>query len=66
MNQQASDSNEFDYSALDSEARIIVRQRASEIKSLMRQTVQNILEIGEKLTQAKIELGHGNFTRRLK
>ena len=66
MNQQASNSSEFDYSTLDSEARIIVQQRASEIKSLMRQTVQNIVEIGEKLTQAKAELGHGNFTRWLK
>ena len=66
MNQQASNSSEFDYSTLDSEARIIIQQRASEIKSLMRQTVQNIIEIGEKLTQAKAELGHGNFTRWLK
>lgn len=66
MNRQGSDINEFNYSTLDSEARIIVQQRASEIKSLMRQTVQNIVEIGEKLTQAKAELGHGNFTKWLK
>ena len=66
MNQQAPDSNEFDYSTLDSEARIVVQQKASEIKSLMRQTVQNIVEIGQKLTQAKAKLGHGNFTKWLK
>ena len=63
MNLPTSDSGEFDYSALDTEARILVQQRASEIKSLMRRTVQNIIEIGNKLTEVKAQLGYGNFTR---
>ena len=58
-----SNSDEFDYSTLDTEARIVVQQRASEIKNLMRRTVQNIIEIGEKLTEAKAQLGYGNFTK---
>ena len=59
----SSNSNEFDYFVLDSEVRIVVQQRTLEIKSLMRRTVQDIIEIGQKLTEVKARLGHGNFTQ---
>jgi len=51
----------FDYGSLDSETRIVVQQRTREIKSLMRQTAQDIIDIGQKLTEVKQQLGHGNF-----
>ena len=66
MNLPTSDSNEFDYSTLDNEVRIVVEQRTTEIKSLMRRTVQDIIEIGQKLTDVKAKLGHGNFIKWLK
>ena len=51
----------FDYSVLDSEARSVVLERTTEIKSLMRRTVQDIFEIGQKLLEVKVQLGHGHF-----
>jgi len=51
----------FDYDALDSETRIVVQQRTIEIKSLIRQTAQGIVDIGEKLIEVKQQLGHGKF-----
>lgn len=51
----------FDYSQLDSEARIVVRQRTNEIKTLMRRTAQDVIEIGEKLIEVKETMGHGKF-----
>ena len=39
----------------------IVWQRTSEIKSLMRLTAENIIGIGQKLTEVKEELEHGTF-----
>jgi N6-adenosine-specific RNA methylase IME4 len=51
----------FDYTALDTETRIVVQQRTGEIKALMRTTAQGIIDIGEKLTEVKQRLGHGNF-----
>lgn len=51
----------FDYTNLDSEVRIVVQQRTSEIKTLMRRTTQDIIDIGQKLTEVKEQLGHGNF-----
>lgn len=51
----------FDYTALDAETRIVVQQRTGEIKSLMRRTAQDIIEIGLKLTEVKARLGHGSF-----
>lgn len=56
----------FDYDALDSETRIIVQQRTSEIKSLIRHTAQGIIDIGQKLIEVKQQLGHGNFMKWLK
>jgi hypothetical protein len=51
----------FDYSALDTEARIVVQQKTSEIKTVMRRTTQDIIDIGTKLIEVKNRLGHGNF-----
>ncbi len=51
----------FDYTALDTETRIVVQQRTTEIKSLIRHTAQGIFEIGEKLIEVKHKLGHGYF-----
>ena len=51
----------FDYLHLDSQTRTIIRQRTSEIKDLMRLTAENIINIGQKLTEVKEQLGHGSF-----
>ncbi|MGV2829145.1 DUF3102 domain-containing protein [Myxosarcina sp. GI1(2024)] len=51
----------FDYGNLDSETKISVEQHALEIKSLIRQTAQDIVSIGQKLTEVKRKLKHGNF-----
>ena len=49
------------YANLDVETRIVVQQRTSEIKTLMRRTAQDIVEIGQKLIEVKKKLGHGLF-----
>ena len=51
----------FEYANLDERTRNIVWQYTSEIKTLMRLTAENIISIGQKLTQVKSQLGHGNF-----
>lgn len=56
----------FDYTPLDSQTRVVVQQRTSELKSLMRRTAQDIIEIGQKLIEVREELGYGNFRKWLK
>lgn len=56
----------FDYAALNLETRIVVQQRTSEIKSLMRHTASDIFDIGQKLTEVKAQFGHGYFRDWLK
>jgi hypothetical protein len=51
----------FDYAALDSETRIVVQQRTTEIKALMKRAATDIIEIGQKLIEVKGKLGHGHF-----
>jgi hypothetical protein len=51
----------FDYASLDTEARIVVQQRTSEIKGLMRKAAQDIIDIGQKLIEVKARLPHGHF-----
>jgi N6-adenosine-specific RNA methylase IME4 len=51
----------FDYTSLDIETRVVVQQRTSEIKTLMRRTAQDIIDIGGKLSDVKERLGHGNY-----
>ena len=52
---------EFDYAALNSETQIVVQQRTSEIRSLLRRTAQDIFDVGQKLIEVKAQLGHGHF-----
>lgn len=52
----------FDYSALDSETRIVVQQRTTEIKALMKRAASDIIEIGQKLIEVKERLEHGQFS----
>lgn len=56
----------FTYSDLDAETRIVVQQRTDEIKTLMRRTAQDIIDIGRKLLEVKEKIGHGNFCDWLK
>lgn len=56
----------FDYGALDTETRIVIQQRTSEIKSLMRRTATDIIDIGIRLTDVKEQFGHGYFRNWLK
>ncbi len=51
----------FSYEELDPETRIVARQAASEIKTLMRQTAQGVMDIGQRLIEVKERLPHGRF-----
>jgi len=51
----------FNYDQLDAETRIITQQRAGEIKTLMRATAENIMQVGEKLLEVQAKLGNGQF-----
>ncbi len=51
----------FDYNALDAETRVVVQQRTSEIKVLIRRQAQDTFDIGQKLLEVKAKLGHGHF-----
>ena len=56
----------FDYEILDQETQIAVKQKTSEIKGLIRQTAQEIVEVGQKLAEVKGRLKHGQFRSWLK
>lgn len=56
----------FDYKTLDRNTQITVRQKTSEIKSLIRQTAQDIFYVGQKLAEVKQQLKHGEFRNWLK
>lgn len=58
---QAIQTTLFDYAALDAETRIVVQQRTTEIKALMKRAASDIIEIGQKLIDVKERLGHGYF-----
>lgn len=51
----------FDYSSLDTETAQFVQQQTSEIKGLFRQSIENILRIGQNLLQVKERLPHGQW-----
>ena len=51
----------FSYIDLDPEVRSFVERRTCAIKSLMRRTAQDMIDIGLKLIEIKDILGHGNF-----
>ncbi|MBW4420744.1 MAG: DUF3102 domain-containing protein [Myxacorys californica WJT36-NPBG1] len=52
---------DFSYETLEVEARVVVQQRTGEIKSLIRRSAQDTIEIGQKLLEVKSRLGHGLF-----
>ncbi len=56
----------FNYSVLDRQTQIAVKQKTSEIKSLIRQTAQDIANVGQKLAEVKQQLKHGEFRNWLK
>jgi hypothetical protein len=56
----------FDYSVLDSKTKIILQEYTKEIKILMKRTAQDVINIGQKLLEAKEQLGHGHFEDWLK
>lgn len=51
----------FSYVELDEEVRSLVEQHTCAIKSLMRRTTQDMIDIGWKLIEIKNTLGHGKF-----
>ena len=51
---------------LDQDTLTFIHERATEIKSLMKRTTRNIIEIGENLVQVKQRVGHGRFGEWLK
>jgi hypothetical protein len=57
---------QFDYSNLNLETRILVQKRTTEIKELVNQAVQDMIQIGNKLIEVKKQLGHGFFVAWLK
>jgi len=57
----ATGSTEFSYGILNLATRKVVQQHTIEIKGLLRRTAQDIVDIGEKLSEVKQELGHGQF-----
>ena len=56
----------FDYANLDAKTRLAVQQQTNEIKTLMRRSVQDTIDIGQKLIEVKKQLGHGRFRNWLK
>ncbi|MFB2772659.1 DUF3102 domain-containing protein [Pelatocladus sp. BLCC-F211] len=64
--QQLTQEKGFNYAVLTPQVRILVQGKTSELKSLMRRSAQDIIDIGQKLTEVKQQLGHGNFRAWLK
>ncbi|MBW4511494.1 MAG: DUF3102 domain-containing protein [Scytonematopsis contorta HA4267-MV1] len=56
----------FEYEALEAETRLLVLRNTNEIKTLMRRTCEDIINIGHKLIAIKMSLGHGKFINWLK
>ena len=56
----------FDYISLTPQVRILVQGKTSELKSLIRRSAQDIINIGHKLIEVKEQLGHGHFRAWLK
>lgn len=58
-----SELDNFDYTSLEPETRVVVEQCASEIKALARNTAQNIIDIGLRIIEIKKHLKHGHYRR---
>ena len=56
----------FDYSNLDVKYLGFVQQQTGEIRSLMKRTAQDIIEIGQRLIKVKKLLGHGQYRKWIK
>lgn len=56
----------FDYGLLDEAKRVRNQVRAESVRSRMRRTAEDIIAIGQDLTKAKEDLGHGLFQDWLK
>ena len=56
----------FDYQALDRQTQLVVKQKTTEIKGLIRQTARDIFFVGQKLAEVKQQLKHGEFRNWLK
>lgn len=54
-------SNSFDYSSLDTETAQFLQEQTVEIKGLYRQTIENIIRVGQKLLEVKARLPHGQW-----
>lgn len=54
-------SKRFDYDSLDSTDAVFVQQQTGAIQSLMKRSAQDIVDIGQRLTEVKKRLGHGRF-----
>ncbi len=53
--------SQFDYSSLDEKTCEFLQQQTVEIRCLIKRTVEDIFEIGQKLIEVKKRLGHGRF-----
>ena len=56
----------FEYGILEAQKLRVVQQYTNEIKTLMRRSSQDIIDIGKKLIEVKQHLGHGSFRKWLK
>lgn len=54
-------SHSFDYDILESEQRLVVKQRTEEIKERLKRSAQDIWEIGQKLFEVRSQLAYGQF-----
>ncbi|BAZ49789.1 hypothetical protein NIES4103_24010 [Nostoc sp. NIES-4103] len=61
-----SETDDFNYAALDCKTRIVVQQRTREIKERLEDAVQAIWQIGQKLVEVRNCLSYGQFTCWLK
>lgn len=51
----------FNYALLDVESRVVIQQRATEIRTIIKRTAQDVIDIGQKLIEVKERLPRGQF-----
>jgi hypothetical protein len=54
-------SNKFDYSKLDTNLSVYLREKTETIRQLIKRSAQDIIDIGESLIDIKNKLEHGQF-----
>ncbi|MBW4431131.1 MAG: DUF3102 domain-containing protein [Pelatocladus maniniholoensis HA4357-MV3] len=57
---------DFDYAALEPETQIVVQQHTHKIRTLIRRSARDIIDIGQNLISVKEQLEHGQFRNWLK